>query len=78
MTKGTAAIRHNAKILMQSNFVTFPARKSVCKLVTMYFAGMIVVKSWISLGILEISKMNPDSINAGKNEVIIAICAAIN
>ena len=44
-----------------------PAKNRVCKHVTKYFAGKKQVNNRIGKGIAEISKINPDNINAGKN-----------
>ena len=60
------------------SFLTVPTRNKVCSAETMYFAGIIVVSALIKIGMLEISKMNPDNINAGKKPLTIDICEAMN
>ena len=44
----------------------------------MYLAGIKYDNIWINKGILDISKTNPDNINAGKKAVIMEIWEAKN
>ena len=78
MKKRIKTITSMTLVLIIRSLHTLPTKNRDSKQVTRYFAGMIWEMPRIISGILEISKTNPDSINAGRNDTTMEIWEAKN
>ena len=70
--KRIKTIKSIIEIFMSNNFQTLPTKNNDSRHVTIYLAGIKWVKALINIGMLEISKIKPDNIKAGMNDMIMA------